>query len=199
MSCVIFLHNRLKIIAKRFFLYAKNVDICSREFEIYCVMLKYLLKSIVLGFFFSSSLGVMAQTEVLIRLKDDVNVKRYVVAEKGKISFTNEMLFVDQMASSALVAFDLNSIQSVKFLPATAGTEMVFSDGEGSFIYPNPATECFYFANMEEKSLVSVYSLEGSLVLRQSYSPEIGIPVSGLPNGLYIVIVGNQTFKLEKK
>ena len=162
-------------------------------------MLKYLLKSIVLGFFFTSSLGVMAQTEVLIRLKDDVNVKRYVVAEKGKISFTNEMLFVDQMASSALVAFDLNSIQSVKFLPATAGTEMVFSDGEGSFIYPNPATDCFYFANMEEKSSVSVYSLEGSLVLRQSYSPEIGIPVSGLPNGLYIVIVGNQTFKLEKK
>ncbi|MBR4840956.1 MAG: T9SS type A sorting domain-containing protein [Paludibacteraceae bacterium] len=162
-------------------------------------MLKYVLKSIVFGFLFASSLEVMAQTEVLIRLKDDANVRKYVVAEKGKISFTNDLLFVDQMASSALVSFDLNTIQSVKFLPATAGVDMVFSDGEGAFIFPNPATDNFYFANMEEKSLVSVYSLEGSLVLRQSYVPGIGIPVSGLPNGLYIVIVGNQTFKLEKK
>ena len=95
-------------------------------------MLKYVLKSIVFGFLFASSLEVMAQTEVLIRLKDDANVRKYVVAEKGKISFTNDLLFVDQMASSALVSFDLNAIQSVKFLPATAGVDMVFSDGEGA-------------------------------------------------------------------
>lgn len=162
-------------------------------------MFRYLLKTAGLGILLSTAMQVVAQTEVIVKLKDNSEAKKYVVEEKGKLFFSNERLFLDQIASGAPVSFDLNSIQSVRFLPALSGNDLIFSDGGASFVYPNPATDNFFFANMSGENVVSVYTLDGALVLRQLYSQETGVSVAELPEGLYFVKVGNQTFKLEKK
>lgn len=162
-------------------------------------MLKHLFKSVAIGVLFSSSLQAVAQTEVLIKLKDAGEEKKYVVEDKGKLSFSSTKLFIEQKASDAVVSYDLNSIRTVRFVQGTSGNETVFADGGGVFLYPNPATDVFYLANGEDGVMVNLYSVDGALLLRQKYVQEAGVSVSGLPDGLYIVEVANQMFKLEKR
>lgn len=162
-------------------------------------MFKHLIKSVALGLLLFPSIQSMAQTEVQIRLKDADAVKQHVVENKGMLFFIDDRLYIAQKASSAPVIYDLNSIRSVRFVQSSSDNEEFFADGGAPFLYPNPATDNVYVANVYDSQMVDVFSVDGALVLRQKYVPEAGLSVAALPNGLYFVKLGSQTFKLEKK
>lgn len=163
-------------------------------------MINRLLKSVVLGVLFASSFEAMAQTAVLVNLNGVDEEKKYVVEENGKIFFSDNKMFIEQMASNAPVSFDLSAIAKVRFQPASnVGVESIFSDGGELFLYPNPATDQVFLANVSEKTAVSIFSIDGALVKKAVCSQKNGISVADLSNGFYLVKAGNQTFKLEKK
>lgn len=67
-------------------------------------------------------------------------------------------------------------------------------------IYPNPATESVYINSDEEtENTVSVYTLNGERVFYQQVKGNEYIPVSTLPNGIYLITVTNQKGILKEK
>jgi len=70
-------------------------------------------------------------------------------------------------------------------------------------LYPNPATDGFYLSTGEKTISVSIYDLNGTLLLTKQVIGKEFIPVSTLPKGVYAVKIttgnGSTVRKLIKK
>ena len=65
-------------------------------------------------------------------------------------------------------------------------------------IYPNPNNGSFYIENIAKKSIVEVYSIDGKLIKSQ-ISHDNKLKLSGLTNGIYVLVVTNDINKQTKK
>lgn len=63
-------------------------------------------------------------------------------------------------------------------------------------LYPNPAKDVFFVKNAKEHTLVSIYTLTGQVVKREIYNKAMNI--SELPEGVYMVVVDSDGYKLRK-
>lgn len=67
-------------------------------------------------------------------------------------------------------------------------------------IYPNPTADMLIIDGVTAKQEITIYSLNGSKVLStQSQEGTNTIQVSELPNGVYLLRLSNETFKLIKE
>ena len=67
-------------------------------------------------------------------------------------------------------------------------------------IYPNPTADMLIIDGVTAKQEIAIYSLNGSKVLStQSQEGTNTIQVSELPNGVYLLRLSNETFKLIKE
>ncbi len=72
--------------------------------------------------------------------------------------------------------------------------------GTSLSVYPNPTGEVLLVDGAVEDSHMSIYSLSGNLVLTQTAVHGTNkIDVTTLPNGLYILRLGSETFKFTKQ
>lgn len=66
-------------------------------------------------------------------------------------------------------------------------------------VYPNPTTD-FLIIDNATQGLMSVYNLSGSLVMQTTISNgQNQVPVGQLQEGIYLLQINNQVFKLNKK
>ncbi|TRX39998.1 TIM-barrel domain-containing protein [Flavobacterium restrictum] len=73
------------------------------------------------------------------------------------------------------------------------------SNKQGINVYPNPVTNTLFFSTEMKGSNVSVYSLTGSLVLKQKMENNNGLDVSKLKTGTYLVSITKGGEKTVKK
>lgn len=66
-------------------------------------------------------------------------------------------------------------------------------------IYPNPAKESFCIYNIDGIVSVEMYSVNGKIVLIQDVSEGETIHIGHLPNGIYLVKINKEVYKVIKK
>lgn len=67
-------------------------------------------------------------------------------------------------------------------------------------VYPNPTADMLIIDGAAAEQEIAIYSLNGSKVLSaQSQEGTNTIQVSELPNGVYLLLLSNETFKLIKE
>jgi hypothetical protein len=63
-------------------------------------------------------------------------------------------------------------------------------------IYPNPAQDQLFVTNIEKSQRVSISNISGEILLDQIAQAGIPISTGKIPNGLYMIKVGNETRKI---
>lgn len=80
----------------------------------------------------------------------------------------------------------------VKFLPASPFEETVNQTKTNIHVYPNPATDYTYVHTKEEKTYISLYSLNGQLIKNiKSHENKNKIDLKTMADGIYFVVVRN--------
>jgi hypothetical protein len=77
------------------------------------------------------------------------------------------------------------------------GIDVISTPGELS-VYPNPASESFRVGGIDEPTLVTVFDMNGKMVLQQMVNPDKAVVVGHLPKGIYFVKVNGKTMKVVK-
>ncbi|MCX6308903.1 MAG: leucine-rich repeat protein, partial [Bacteroidia bacterium] len=66
-------------------------------------------------------------------------------------------------------------------------------------IYPNPVKDGFYIRSVEPGSMVTIYNLNGTAVLKQIAEDECYVDVKDLKKGMYLVRISNSSGVINKK
>jgi len=67
------------------------------------------------------------------------------------------------------------------------------------FVYPNPVTDGFYIKGLKEKGTLSLFDINGKMLLTKPVSDNEYIPISTIPKGLYIVKITTAAGTMEQK
>ncbi len=93
--------------------------------------------------------------------------------------------------------FAANTLKSVQFSSIPSSIEEKTS--AELFFYPNPATDYIYLKNLAtEEAMISIYQIDGVIVMKGKQSLHTGIYVGNLASGLYLLEVNKQTYKFRK-
>lgn len=93
--------------------------------------------------------------------------------------------------------FAANTLKSVQFSSIPSTIEEKTS--AELFFYPNPATDYIYLKNLAtEEAMISIYQIDGVIVMKGKQSLHTGIYVGNLASGLYLLEVNKQTYKFRK-
>jgi len=150
-----------------------------------------------MGYFIGSSAIINAQTGIIVHLNDG-SEQSFNVSADGKLYFSGDNLFIkDSAGTTSSIA--LSQIRKIIFENNTSGIE-AYSESGQMFIYPNPSSNYLRIGNISEQVVnVTVFSMNGKLLLRSEYRNGDQIDVSNLSHGLYIVRVDEQAFKFCKQ
>ena len=142
---------------------------------------------------------VKAQNNLVLKLKGEAS-QSADLSTLQKITFQNNSLFMNYKDGST-ASFELANIEKIVF-GSSGGTSTgsIKADETRLNIYPNPAVDVIYLKNLkEEGSSLSIYSLDGKLVMKTG--PVYGegpINIGSLSQGFYLLKVNNQTLKFNK-
>lgn len=93
--------------------------------------------------------------------------------------------------------FAANTLKSLQFSSIPSTIEEKTS--AELFFYPNPATDYIYLKNLAtEEAMISIYQIDGIIVMKGKQSLHTGIYVGNLASGLYLLEVNKQTYKFRK-
>lgn len=107
---------------------------------------------------------------------------------------------VPEGVSSSDRSWNIPGLSKIEFLdePWTPSALQAIAEQEDGFIiFPNPATDYFKIEGLAGP--LSLYSLSGECLMRFPEYKGEAIGVSHLPKGYYIITIGNQAAKLNKK
>lgn len=133
-------------------------------------------------------------TQLVIWAKDGTKVA-YALAEKPKLTFTESELVVK--TDSIEVLYDLENMSRFTYESnAITGITDLRTGTPFSLI-----NEALVFPALPANSMISVYSLNGSLVFKKTVrtAGEYAFPLSGLTIGVYLVNVNGLTYKIIKQ
>ena len=121
------------------------------------------------------------------------------LSEIGKVSFSDTGLaFVGRQGQTLCTQAyrDVNRIELSLTGVGMADNKAVLD----LFVYPNPVVDYLNMAgwDAEEKADIAIYSITGQPFHAQKEWRGAPIPVSSLPQGLYILKVNDRSFKFRK-
>ena len=125
-----------------------------------------------------------AQTTVEVQLQDG-GVHSYEMGATGKLYFQNDYLFIDD-GTNIPYSHLVSNIEKMLFSYEVSIEDIETADCK---VYPNPASS-FLKINVNNTNI-------RMLMAGDCHSDE-GINVSTLPQGLYLLKVNGQTFKISK-
>ena len=99
---------------------------------------------------------------------------------------------IDKTTTVAYPLADIRKItcQEVEGLDETSSLDVAF--------FPNPVHDKVTFRNVRGKQTVKIYALDGKLIKATQIDDNQTVDVSTLPQGLYLVNVNYNTFKMMK-
>ena len=142
-----------------------------------------------------SSFASKAQRNINIQYIDDVLIT-YSINQNSKLTFSNNDIIISQ-PSGEVYYFTIDSIRKIYFTTGTSLLEVLPKND--ITLYPNPSKNYIILSNINAKTPMSIYNMNGVLVMSDIIYQDKSINISNLSNGVYIVKVGNKEFKLVKE
>ena len=153
----------------------------------------------------TGAIDLNAQT-LVIKAKDGTETTKQVSLLQN-FTFSNSNLMLKPFAGST-ESYGVSTISKIYFkdlpvvtVPVTTGIEdVVAGDANAAMsIYPNPANDLIYLKNAPDQvSPISIYRIDGTLVLSAQLPFGSSVDVSALNKGLYFLRVNNKGFKFIK-
>lgn len=145
---------------------------------------------------FVSAMAEKPKTFLIVWAKNGIKVA-YALVEKPRVTFTETDLVINtnsgevikySLENMARFTYEDNSIAGIKNLQTG---ELPFEVNDESLIFPT----------LKENSIVSICSLNGTLVFKKTINQEgeYAFPLSILNTGVYVVTVNGLTYKIMKK
>ena len=155
--------------------------------------MKKIISSILLAYIFVSSGFAMTHMRVE---KNDASEEVIQLNTIRTIRFQGENVqFNYKNGNSDL--FAANTLKSLQFSSIPSSIEEKTS--AELFFYPNPATDYIYLKNLATAdAMISIYQIDGVIVMKGKQSLHTGIYVGNLASGLYLLEVNKQTYKFRK-
>ncbi|MBP5574011.1 MAG: T9SS type A sorting domain-containing protein [Bacteroidales bacterium] len=140
------------------------------------------------------SLAQSVEVKTLVSLHNGEE-QLYVLDENDLLSFEGQQtLLITNLGTTHRIPID--DIRKIEFVDITDTHE---SQTNTPFLYPNPVERYLILGNIEEGQTVSVYSLEGRLLLELKANANEPIDLGNLPSGLYILRILDKNLKLLKR
>ena len=135
------------------------------------------------------------RTQLVVWAKDGTKVA-YALTEKPKITFTETDLVIT--SNGVEVNYALENMARFTYEDNTATAITDLRTDKASFKLDG---ESLLFPALKANSIVSLYSLNGTLVFKKSVlkAGEYSFPLSNLKAGAYVVMVNGLTYKIVKK
>lgn len=119
----------------------------------------------------------------------------FVLNEDDNLAFEGQQtLLITNLGTTHQINID--DIRRIEFVDITNTNE---SPSSTPFFYPNPVERYFAISNIENNQTISVYSLEGRLLLKKQANANEPIDLGKLPPGLYVLRIIEKNLKLLKR
>lgn len=123
----------------------------------------------------------------------------------------DEMYLLDSISASPVMVFLQNATSPLELDDAPANGKIyrfekttpansLSSNEQKTKIYPNPANDFLYISDVQRGDFISLLNMDGQIVWSaQAQQPKVEIPVSELPQGLYLLSTNNKwNYRVEK-
>lgn len=153
-------------------------------------MRKFLITALmVLGL---TSLSLAQNVEFNI-VKTDGTTTSHVMNTNTKIYYSDTLLFLDNNGTT--VSYNLSELRKAYFTTQQSTEEV---ENQQLAIYPNPAKDVLNIKNLADNQEVTIYSINGAVVMKTIASGNAEINISELRPGMYVVSAGNLVSKFIK-
>lgn len=144
-----------------------------------------------------TSLGAQADdTETWLVVEQGASHSPFAISGVQRVNFGDDALTVVEADKES--AFDYTTVSRISFTqnepsaidkPATSSNTLKLSSNDG----------CLTVAGLDAPTQLSLYSQSGASVMQINGYQGASVSLSSLPNGIYVLKVNNQTFKIVKK
>ena len=151
-----------------------------------------MLSTFIIALVFSSK---AQSTQVVVTLNNGTE-QNYAMTEADRMYFEDNTILVIETAeykgTARIPLADIRKItcQEVEGLDESSSLDVAF--------FPNPVHDKVTFRNLRGKQTVKIYALDGRLMKTAQITDDQTIDISMLPQGLYLVNVNYNTFKMMK-
>lgn len=142
------------------------------------------------------SVAATAQVKMVVVQSDGSN-KEFDLATTQKLTFADDYLNVSNTLAAAQ-SFSLSNVKVIKFTGGATSIESVSQSPAAklSFAYANGTIAV---NGLSQPTNAALYTIGGQQVSRLSSWDGSPVSVSTLPQGVYIIKVGNAAYKFVKK
>lgn len=156
--------------------------------------MRHLLVFILLLLPFSMVIAEDADSRLVVWRTDGSKIV-YSLSEQPKTTFTSEGVVIT--TSTVSVTYPLTQIVKYTYEGIASGIES--ATNEGGILVSQDGYN-FRFSNLKENTLVQVYSVNGSLIsTHKNEGKQITISLGDHANGVYIIKVGDTSYKVIKR
>ena len=137
--------------------------------------------------------AVIAQDVAFYVVKNNGSTTSHVMSTNTKIYYSDTQLFFDDNGTT--VTYNLSDLRKAYF-SAPQSTEEI--ENQHLALYPNPAKDVLNIKNLADNQEVTIYSINGAIIMKTIASGDAEINVSDLHPGMYVVSAGNLVSKFIK-
>ena len=136
---------------------------------------------------------VIAQDVTFNVMKKDGTTTSHAMSTSSKIYYSDTQLFFDDNGTT--VSYNLSELRKAYFSELQSTEEI---ENQQLTIYPNPAKNVLNIKNIADNQEVTIYSMNGAVIMKTIVSGDAEINVSELRPGMYVVSAGNLVSKFIK-
>lgn len=152
---------------------------------------------LILAVLFSFFIGNRVQSQSL-QVKSGDLLTRINLLSLRKLSFAENALVVNYRNGST-ENLPLNVIDKIWFESSPSDVRDVSLGEDEIVFYPNPVDNQIWIKGVESEEKISLFHVDGKLVMEQIYIPGEPMDVSALQAGFYLLKIKGKTFKMRKQ
>ena len=118
----------------------------------------------------------------------------HTMSTSSRIYFSDTQLVFETNNSSTII-YNLSELRKAYFSTPQSTEEI---DNQQLALYPNPAKEVLNIKNLADNQEVTIYSINGTVIMKTVTSGNAEINISELRPGMYVVSAGNMVSKFIK-
>ena len=134
-----------------------------------------------------------AQDVTFYIVKTDGTTTSHAMSTNSKIYYSDTQLFFNDNGTT--VSYNLSELRKAYFSAPQSTEEF---ENQQLALYPNPAKDVLNIKNLADNQEVTIYSINGAVIMKTIVSGDAEINVSDLHPGMYVVSAGNLVSKFIK-
>ena len=137
--------------------------------------------------------SIIAQDVTFHIVKNDGTTTSHAMSTSSKIYYSDTQLFFDD--NGTIVSYNLSELRKAYF---AAPQDVEEVENQQLTIYPNPAKDVLNIKNLADNQEVTIYSMNGAVIMKTIVSGDAKININELRPGMYVVSAGNLFSKFIK-